>query len=288
MLSARCTGDMSELRRARGERRAAGRGGVGAAPRDALYRYLRWAGPRLRSVHAVLGLYLSIALAATMALTLGFAWFARVVTAGRTYRFDLAVMRQVERWHTPQLDVLALEITALGSITVISLVALVASLFLWSTEHRYSVLLLWVAIFGGAVLNVLLKGMIDRPRPEIFAWRTPHAGQSSFPSGHAMLSMVVYWTVAFLVARLERPAAVRALTWLGAIGLVLLIGASRIYLGVHYPSDVVAGFVMGFVWATCCATGIEVFRYFRQDPAVRRDERDLDRPSPLAPRPPAG
>jgi undecaprenyl-diphosphatase len=266
------------------ERRAAPRSGVLNPLRDLLYRYLRWTAPRLRNVYSVLGLFLSIGLVATAVLSLGFVWLARTVTAGQTYRFDEAVMLSMERIHHPLLDVLALEITALGSITVIGLVAAVASVFLWSSDHRYSVLLLWVAIVGGAVLNLLLKELIDRPRPEIFVWRTPYAGQQSFPSGHATMAMIIYWTVAYLVARLERPRLLRRLTWAFALLLVLMIGLSRIYVGVHYPSDVIAGFALGFVWATICASGIEVVRYFRnRDPRVREQEQHLERETPLAP-----
>jgi undecaprenyl-diphosphatase len=96
--------------------------------------------------------------------------------------------------------------------------------------------------------------------------------------------MVMYWTLAYLISRLERPRLLRLLTWTGAAVLIVLIAASRVYLGVHYPSDVVAGVVLGFVWATICAAGIEVIRYFRhREPQLRRDEKDLDRGTPLAP-----
>jgi undecaprenyl-diphosphatase len=252
--------------------------------RNLLYHWLRWAAARFRSVYTVLGLFLSLGLIATL-LAMGlFAAISRWMIAGQTQRLDLTVMRWIERFHTPTLDVAALEVTALGSATVVALVALVASALLWTSEHRYSVLLLWVAIVGAVVLNLMLKAGFDRPRPDVFVWRTDYAGQSSFPSGHATLSMVVYWTLAYLVSRLERPRLLRRLTWCIALLLILLIGASRLYLGVHYPSDVAAGLVLGFVWATICASGIEVVRYFRnRDPSLRRDEKDLERGTPLAP-----
>jgi undecaprenyl-diphosphatase len=266
------------------ERRGRPRASLLEPLRNLLYRWIRWAADRFRSLAAVLGLFLVTGLIATTLAMAAFTAIGRAMAVGYTQPMDVSVLRWFEAIHSPTLDVLALEVTALGSITVISLVVLVASVLLWTTEHRYSVLLLWVAVFGAAVLNLMLKMGFDRPRPEVFEWRTAYAGQASFPSGHATLAMVVYWTLAYLVSRLERPRALRVLTWAGALALVLAIGLSRLYIGVHYPSDVVAGFVLGFAWATICAAGIEVVRYFRhRDPSVRRDEKNLERSTPLAP-----
>jgi undecaprenyl-diphosphatase len=252
--------------------------------RNVLYRALRWAAARFSSVYTVLGLFLSLGLLATTLALSAFIWLSRRMAGGYTQQVDVALMRAVEPLHSPLLDVAALEVTALGSIVVVGLVASVASTLLWTSDHRYSVMLLWVAIVGGAVLNLVLKAGFDRPRPDVFVWRVDYAGQASFPSGHAMMSMVVYWTLAYLVSRLERPRLLRVLTWLFALLLVVLIGASRIYLGVHYPSDVLAGFVVGFIWATICATGMEVLRHFRhRDPRLRQGEKDLHRGTPLAP-----
>lgn len=263
--------------------RARPRGGGLDPLRDLLYRWIRWSAARLRGVYAVLGLFLSLGLLATGLAVAAFAAIGRALAGGYMQQADVALMRAVERVHSPQLDVLALEVTSLGSVAVVTLVALVASALLWTSDHRYSVLLLWTAVVGAVVLNLALKAGFDRPRPEIFDWRTPYAGQASFPSGHAMLSMVVYWTLAFLVSRLERPRLLRILTWSAALGLIVLIGASRVYIGVHYPSDVVAGFVAGFAWASICAAGIEVIRYHRhREPRVRRNEADLEHGTPLA------
>lgn len=92
-----------------------------------------------------------------------------------------------------------------------------------------------------------------------------------------MGAMVMYATLAYLVARLESTPALRRLTFVFAAILVSLIGASRMYLGVHYPSDVLGGFLIGLAWATFCALGIEAIRYFRRrKPGVERVEHDLD------------
>jgi undecaprenyl-diphosphatase len=93
--------------------------------------------------------------------------------------------------------------------------------------------------------------------------------------------MAVYLTLAYLVVRLEPTRALRRLTLAAFGATILLVGLSRVYLGVHYPSDVIAGFVAGFAWAVVCALGIEAVRYFRRRrPEVAAVERDLDRPPP--------
>jgi hypothetical protein len=156
------------------------------------------------------------------------------------------------------------------------MVVLLSSIFLWNSRHHYSAALLWIAALGGGLLNSALKVAFDRARPDVFPWRTPHAGLASFPSGHSMSAMVVYGTLAFLVARLAPTRFLRWLTWAVAATVILLIGLSRVYLGVHYPSDVVAGFLVGGIWAIACGMGIEAVRYFRgRRPEVAAEEEDL-------------
>jgi undecaprenyl-diphosphatase len=201
---------------------------------------------------------------------------AQLMAAGVTQRFDEAVLLWLNRHATDSLDVLALEITSLGAGAPVWMIVIIGSTFLWVTRHRYSAALLWVAVLGAGVVSSALKLSFDRPRPQLFEWRTPYVGLSSFPSGHAMTSMVVYATLAYLVVRLEPTRRLRRFT-LGVAALVIvLIGVSRLYLGVHYPSDVIAGYIAGFAWASFCALGIEAVRYFRRrKPAVAADEKDL-------------
>lgn len=244
---------------------------------DPVFGLLRWIGRNVRGFYAAVGLFLSIGLVIMLLAVAAFGGIALLVAEGATQRLDTAALLWMNQHANPTLDAFALEVTALGSGFVTWTLILIASIFLWTTRHRYSAVLAWVAVLGGTLLNLLLKSVFDRPRPELFEWRTPHAAHSSFPSGHSMTAMTVYAILAYLIVRLEPSRRLRRLT-LGIFTLVvLLVGLSRLYLGVHYPSDVLAGYFIGFCWATFCVLGLEAVRYFRsRNPDVGTQERDLD------------
>lgn len=259
------------------ERRAHPRHGRMESLRGLLFGLFRWIGARVRGFHAAVGAFLAFGLVVAVGAVAAFAAVAEEVVEGETRAFDVAVLRWMERRHTPTLDVWALEVTSLGSGLVVGMTIAVASVFLWVTRHRYSVALLWVALLGSGLISRTLKSIFDRPRPDVFPWGAPYADHGSFPSGHATTSMVAYLTLAYLVARLAETRRLRLFTLAVAAVLILLIGLSRLYLGVHYPSDVIAGYAVGFAWATFCALGIEAVRYFRgRRPGVERVEEDLE------------
>jgi undecaprenyl-diphosphatase len=249
----------------------------GGAVRGTLYRLLRWVGTHVRGFHGAVGTVMLLALAAMLAATAAFAELAEWVGEGKTQAFDTSVLVRVHRYASPALDRAALEITALGAGLVVVMLLGVASVLLWISRHRYSVLLLWVAVVGATLLNTVMKAVYDRPRPSVFPWRTPYAEAASFPSGHSTTAVAAYATLAYLVARLSPTRRLKWATIGVAVVVILLIGLSRVYLGVHYPSDVLAGFLSGFVWAVFCALGIEVLRYFRRrEPEVEEREEDLE------------
>jgi undecaprenyl-diphosphatase len=176
-----------------------------------------------------------------------FAALAALVTLGVTQGPDEAALRWVAARRTPALDWVMAEVTTLGNTTVMAMVACIAALFLWAAGHRRSVLLLWLTAGAGVIANSLLKAYFDRARPDVIE-ALAQVMSTSFPSGHAMNSLIVYGSVAFVVAQLEPTRTLQRLTWAVAALLVLTIGVSRVYLGVHYPSDVVAGFAAGAGW----------------------------------------
>lgn len=261
------------------ERRTEPRTGAAHRLRTPLFRLLRLIGRNVRGFYAAIGIFLVAGLALVTVAAAAFALLADAVAEGQTQAFDDAILRFMGANGAPWLDMAALEVTALGARVVVYMVVLVASAFLWQSRHHYSAALLWVAVLGSGLINTVLKLAFNRPRPDVFPWRTQHVGLASFPSGHAMTSIVVYGTLAFLIARLAPTPLLKRLTWALAVVVIVLVGLSRLYLGVHYPSDVLAGFVIGGAWAITCALGMEAVRYFRtRRPEVEVEERDLDAP----------
>ncbi len=209
-----------------------------------------------------LGVFLVGGLLVAAIATWAFGEFAEKVVAGKTQAFDDSILTWMGAHHSPLLDTAMLEITALGTGTVVLMIVAIASLFLVLTDHKYSALLLAVATSGGIILDMVLKNFFNRPRPHIFAWGT-NAVSSSFPSGHAMSAAIVYSTVAYLAARLLRRAWARWIVMILALIVILLIVVSRLYLGVHYPSDVVAGLTIGLGWAAFCMATLEAVQVLR-------------------------
>jgi undecaprenyl-diphosphatase len=215
---------------------------------DLLFAALRRSASRANTLRTALGVFVLAGALVAVAGTWAFATVADEVMEGSTQAFDDAVLKWIGSNRPPWVESAMLEITFLGTGLVVMVLVGVAALFLWLTQHRYSAALLLVSTAGGLLLNSVLKAGFSRPRPQIFTWGT-HALTSSFPSGHAMSAAVVYGTVAYLAARLQKRAWARALTMVVAFVLILLIAASRLFLGVHYPSDVFAGLLVGLAWA---------------------------------------
>lgn len=228
---------------------------------------------RAGSLYGALGIFLIAGVIIAGIGTWVFTELAEYVMAGGTQAFDDTVLRWVSTRHTPGLNEAMLEITALGTTTVVMMIVGVAALFLTLTRHKYSALLLLVATAGGSLLDLVLKLRFDRPRPHVFTWGA-QVFSSSFPSGHAMSAAIVYSTVAYLAARLQKRIWARWLTMFFAALVIVLICISRVYLGVHYPSDVLAGVVIGLSWAAFCMATLEGIQRFsqRKAPEVMKDE----------------
>ena len=143
------------------------------------------------------------------------------------------------------------DITALGGPTVVTLITVAVIGFLLIDGKRFAALLMLASVGGGAVLSSVLKLGIDRPRPDLVA-HLVEVSTASFPSGHAMLSAVIYLTLGALLSRVEAPRRVKIYVLTVAVLLTFLIGLSRIYLGVHWPTDVLAGWCAGSAWAMLC------------------------------------
>ena len=228
---------------------------------DLVFGYLRIIGHYATNAYAVFGIFLLSGATIAVGCTWAFSELAERVRAGSTQPFDDAVMRWIAAHQNPKVQMMMLEVTSLGTGTVVAMIVFIAGLFLWLNTHKHSAILLIAATFGAMVLDNLLKIGFDRPRPQVFKWGT-YAVSSSFPSGHAMSSVVVYGTVAYLAARLQQNTRSRILTMVFAALIILAICSSRLYLGVHFPSDVLAGLVIGLAWAGFCMAVLEAAQLY--------------------------
>ncbi|WP_052763980.1 phosphatase PAP2 family protein [Microvirga massiliensis] len=184
-----------------------------------------------------------------------FTRIAGEVVEGDTRAFDEAVLLALRSsgdlsdpigpvW----LEEMMRDFTALGGTGVLAMLTVAVAGFLLMTRKSHAAAMILVSVVSGVVLSSLLKWGFARPRPEL----VPHEAAvytQSFPSGHAMMSAVVYLTLGALLARTQAQTSVKIYLLVVAGLLTLLVGASRVYLGVHWPTDVIAGWALGSVWA---------------------------------------
>lgn len=147
------------------------------------------------------------------------------------------------------------DITGLGGFGILSFLVLAVTAFLAATHRRREALEIFAMSFSGWLLSHAMKFIFQRPRPDL----VPHGADvfsSSFPSGHAMVSAVVYLTLAAVLARTTDDVRVKAFVVGLAILLTAAIGISRVYLGVHWPTDVLAGWALGAAWVGLCISAV--------------------------------
>ncbi|ANL43170.1 MULTISPECIES: phosphatase PAP2 family protein [Rhizobium] len=180
------------------------------------------------------------------------------VLEGETLRFDETILLALRRpgelgvpigpgWLTHAVG----DITSLGGITVLSLMTVLVTVYLLLDRRWPIAIFVFSSVLTGWLASTTLKILVARPRPDI----VPHlveVSDLSFPSGHAMVSAVTYLTLGALVARTQRYRSTRIFVMGAGVFLAVIIGLSRIYLGVHYPTDVFAGWCAGALWALGC------------------------------------
>lgn len=188
----------------------------------------------------------------------GFAAVVDEVLEGDTHEFDEAIMLALrspldpaDPIGPPALEMAMGDITALGGFTVITLIGLIVVGYLVILRRWPSVILVIVSLVGGTILNTVLKNAFARPRPDLVA-HLVDVHSMSMPSGHAMISAVTYLTIGALLARVQPTRSLKVYTVAVSVMLVLVIGLSRVYLGVHWPTDVLAGWCLGAAWAMSC------------------------------------
>jgi undecaprenyl-diphosphatase len=199
-----------------------------------------------------------ILLALTVLGIWGFAELAEEVLKGSTANLDRALLLLFRQDGNPDvplgpwwLQEVGRDLTALGGVAVLALATVVTTGFVLMTRAFASAVVLLVSVLGGIGLSTVAKIAFDRPRPDLVS-HLSLVQTASFPSGHAMMAAVTYLTLGILIAQTQPNRGIKAYIMGIAILLTLLVGISRVYLGVHWPTDVLAGWVAGAVWAILC------------------------------------
>jgi undecaprenyl-diphosphatase len=199
-----------------------------------------------------------IALFLIVGAMLLFAEFVDRVVEGDTRAFDERVLLAFRDANNPSyavgpawLQIMFRDITTLGGYAVVMLISFAVIGFLVMDGKRGAAFWVLASVGGGAVLSNVLKLAIERPRPDLVA-RLVEVNTPSFPSGHATLAAVTYLTLGALLSRVEAHRRAKIYVLTVAVVLTFLIGVSRIYLGVHWPTDVLAGWCVGAAWALLC------------------------------------
>jgi undecaprenyl-diphosphatase len=200
--------------------------------------------------------WLAVGFGACLFLLL-FVLVASEVTEGDTQAFDVRVVQALRNPVDPArpigpawLEFSVLDLTALGSVTVLMLLVFGVAGFLVLQSRYQTALFVATTAASGELLSFVLKRVFDRPRPSV----VPHLRNvtPSFPSGHAMESAIVYLTLGAVLMRVAERRPTKIYCLCVAVFLTIVVGLSRVYLGVHYPTDVIAGWTVGFLWAAIC------------------------------------
>lgn len=222
------------------------------------------------SLRLALGSILFFGMTLAIASMFFFGWLADEMLEGDMHQFDDAVRNFIHEFAFPALTKVMQLASFLGSTLFLTVFGAFLVLALFWRKHRRGAILFAITTVGASALLFTLKISFRRARPEPF-FDTILPASYSFPSGHSLASFCFYGALAaILTARVENPW-LKILIWTAAAFLILLIGISRIYLGVHYPSDVVAGFVVGLIWVITIAVGDKLI-HAKDKNAVRDDK----------------
>jgi len=208
--------------------------------------------------HRVLQRFTWIATALLLLGTLAFLGIAEEVIEGDTLRLDERILLAMRVPGDPSKPIGPAwveegfrDFTGLGGVGVLVLLTAATLGYLWLQGMRRAALYLLAAIGGGLLVSMALKAGFHRPRPDLISHGST-VYTSSFPSGHSMLSAIVYLTGGAMLALLHRRRALRVYILCCAVLATVLVGISRVYLGVHWPTDVLAGWSAGAAWAALC------------------------------------
>jgi membrane-associated phospholipid phosphatase len=204
-----------------------------------------------------LGLYLVFGFLVCAVVVFLFGFLAReVFRTPNTRAFDREVTLAVRELQSPSNDRIARTVTFFGSHLFVVPATLLITAGLWLKRHRASAVLFAGSVAGGFALNAVLKIAFARQRPDL--WPALVSERTySFPSGHATISTAFFGGVAAVVLHLSRKPPVRGIALVVATTAILMVAASRVYLGAHWTTDVTGGILVGLFWVSVCSTGTE-------------------------------
>jgi undecaprenyl-diphosphatase len=210
-----------------------------------------------RALFSVRARRLSLWLSGAALAFLAFVRITREYVEGDVGAADRAILLAVARTRVPWLTVAAIDLTALGSITLVILFSAFTLVVLLVLRDRLGALQLLAASMGAGILTTVTKNVIERIRPDEAQQLIVVSG-SSYPSGHSLSTSALYLTIAIIAARHVQHSGARAAIFIAVAVVLLMVGASRVYLGVHYATDVVSGISLGAAWALLLA-GLFIF-----------------------------
>jgi undecaprenyl-diphosphatase len=193
-----------------------------------------------------------------------FVWLGIQIHAGTPTAFDLAGRAALRSLESPEMSALMWGASVYGAPVRLSPLGLVAAGVFLYRGWRRGALLVIVTLVGAWLLDTGLKLLFARDRPRAFFDYYPAPESYSFPSGHALFAVCFFGGLAVLLTHRLQSRVLQAAVWLVALAVVLLIGASRVYLGVHYPTDVLGGFAVGVTWVTAVALGDRLAEHRRR------------------------
>jgi undecaprenyl-diphosphatase len=191
-----------------------------------------------------------------------FTWLGREILEGELLGFDDRIRILVHEFASPRLTAFMRAVSFYGGPAVLVPAGLLASVAFLVHGWRRGAVLVVITLAGAGLLNGLLKFSFARVRPAAF-FDYPLPGSASFPSGHALFAASVFGGLAALLVVRLRSRSLEIVVWLVALLLIGLVGLSRIYLGVHYPSDVLAGYAIAAIWVAAVAFGDRLVRHRR-------------------------
>ncbi len=206
------------------------------------------------SARLALGSLLFFGMLSAIVALFFFGWLSGEMLDGDTRRFDETVRAFVHGFAFPTLTSLMQLASFLGSTLFLVIFGVVTVITLYLRKHRRGAILFTITTIGATVLLVTLKLAFRRTRPEPF-FDTILPASYSFPSGHSLAAFCFYGALAEILSGRTDKLWQQILVWISAVMMILLIGISRIYLGVHHPSDVVAGYAVGLIWVITIAIG---------------------------------